>query len=138
MRPALIDTDTLSLFLSKNQKIVNCFNDYINEIGQINISIITYYEILSGLLYRDAKNKLNLFNEFIKHLNIIHLDRSSVLKSAEIYTSLRKKGMLLDDIDILIAGIAVSNNLVLVTNNAKHFERIEQITLINWTEENYK
>jgi len=33
--------------------------------------------------------------------------------------------MLLDDFDLIIASCAMINNLTLVTNNTKHFKRIE-------------
>jgi len=48
---------------------------------------------------------------------------------------LRKQGTPLDDFDLLIGASAVANNLILVTNNVKHFERIEGITIENWAQE---
>jgi tRNA(fMet)-specific endonuclease VapC len=50
-----------------------------------------------------------------------------------LYAQLRKEGKPIDDIDLLIAGIALENNLVLVTNNRKHFERIPQLEIIDWS-----
>jgi tRNA(fMet)-specific endonuclease VapC len=43
-----------------------------------------------------------------------------------------KTGRLIDDIDILIAGIALSNNLVMVTDNTEHFKRIGGLKVENW------
>ena len=40
----------------------------------------------------------------------------------------------LNDFDLIIASCALSNNLVLVTNNVRHFQRIEGLKLANWTE----
>jgi tRNA(fMet)-specific endonuclease VapC len=56
-----------------------------------------------------------------------------VTTSAKIYADLRKKGTPLDDIDLLIAGVAIANNLVLITHNQKHFSKIEGLELENWT-----
>ncbi len=39
-----------------------------------------------------------------------------------------------NDFDLIIASCALSDNLVLVTNNVKHFQRIEGLKLTNWTE----
>jgi len=36
------------------------------------------------------------------------------------------------DTDILISGIAIANDLVLVTNNEKHFQRVEGLQISNW------
>jgi tRNA(fMet)-specific endonuclease VapC len=43
----------------------------------------------------------------------------------------RAKGKTIDDFDILIAGIAYSNNCILVTNNPGHFERIDELKIEN-------
>ncbi len=47
--------------------------------------------------------------------------------------SLKKTGMLLDDFDLIIASSAMTDNLTLVTNNTKHFSRIDGLKLTNWT-----
>jgi tRNA(fMet)-specific endonuclease VapC len=40
----------------------------------------------------------------------------------------------LDDIDLLIAGTAIANGLVLVTHNRQHFDRISGLTVEDWVE----
>lgn len=46
---------------------------------------------------------------------------------------LQRQGNLIPDFDLLIGAITISNNLTLVTNNEKHFRRIEGIRLENWS-----
>ena len=46
---------------------------YLLEYGYINLSIITYYEILNGLLYKDAKKQLKKFEEFVELHKVIPL-----------------------------------------------------------------
>lgn len=41
----------------------------------------------------------------------------------------------LDDFDLILAACALANDLVLVTNNVKHVERIEGLRLANWAQE---
>jgi tRNA(fMet)-specific endonuclease VapC len=55
------------------------------------------------------------------------------LIDTDIYAALRKNGVLIDDIDILIAGIALANNLMLVTHNTSHFSRIDGLEIQDWT-----
>lgn len=112
--------------------MVNNFRAYLNEYDRINFSIITYYEILSGLKYRDAQRQLESFLEFAQYNSILPITKDSTKISAEIYADLRKKGNLMDDIDILIAGIALSHNLVFVTHNINHFERIDGLEFEDW------
>ena len=133
MKPCLLDTDIISLFFRNHPKVVSSCNLYLQEYGQLSFSLITYYEILSGLKHRDAQKKLNKFLEFSKLNQIILLTEESVKISAEIYADLRKKGTPIDDIDLLIAGVALANDLVLITHNQKHFGKIEKLELEDWT-----
>ncbi|WP_245246127.1 type II toxin-antitoxin system VapC family toxin [Nostoc sp. ATCC 53789] len=106
MKPALIDTDILSLFFRGNTNVVTQFQNYLITYRKINISIITYYEILSGLKHRDAQKQLALFLEFVAQNTVLPLTEQSVTLSADIYANLRLQGIPIDDIDLLIAGVA--------------------------------
>jgi tRNA(fMet)-specific endonuclease VapC len=65
---------------------------------------------------------------------LIPTTEESTTISADLYARLRKTGQLLDDIDILIAGVAIANNLVFVTRNKNHFERIKKLKISDWSE----
>ena len=134
MKPALIDTDILSLFFRGNTNVVAQFQTYLITYRQINISIITYYEILSGLKHRDAQKQLALFLEFVTQNTVLPLTEQSVTLSADIYANLRLQGIPIDDIDLLIAGVAIANNLVMITHNQRHFGRIEALELQDWSQ----
>lgn len=134
MKAALVDTNILSLFFRNQPLVVENFNTYIQEYGKINISIITYYEIVSGLKHRDAQKQLTSFLEFASYNLILPLTTDSTTISGDIYASLRKKGTPVDDIDILIAGIAIANDLILVTNNRRDFEKIEGLEIEDWSQ----
>ena len=47
--------------------------------------------------------------------------------------NLEKSGARLDDFDLIVASCAMAHNLMLVTNNVRHFQRIEGLKLTNWT-----
>ncbi len=133
MKPALIDTDILSLFFRNDLTVIEHFREYLQEHGGLDISILTFYEILSGLKHRDALKQLDMFCEFVKNNTILPLTEKSVEISSDIYAALRKTGNQLDDIDILIAGVALAHDLVLVTHNVHHFNRIENLEVIDWS-----
>ena len=40
----------------------------------------------------------------------------------------------MDDVDLLIASIALSSGCSLVANNVKHFERIKELKIENWVQ----
>lgn len=110
MKPSLVDSDILSEFLRGNPKVIDKANEYLQVYDSINLSIITYYEILNGLLYKDAEKQLKKFTDFT-HLNkVLPLTLRAAGQAAEIYADLRKKGTPIGHTDSLIAGIALAND----------------------------
>jgi predicted nucleic acid-binding protein len=132
MSPALVDTDILSEFLRGTEIVVDNAKKYLENYDSINFSIITYYEILNGLLYKDARNQLKRFLDFAELNKILPLTVSATKRAAEIYANLRKTGEPIGHTDCLIAGVALTNNLQLITNNLGHFRRIEGLEIVNW------
>ncbi len=132
MTEALVDTDILSFYFKGDEKVVDRFTAYLKEFDQITISIITYYEIIAGLKFKNAEKQLSDFEDFIYHNTILHISEDSVKLSADIYADLRQKGITIGTSDILIAGIALYNGLTLITNNKKHYEAISGLLLANW------
>lgn len=124
-----MNTNIISFYLKGDESLKE---KVLINIDSIAISIISYYEIVSGLQSIGANKRIEEFEKFCELIDIINLDKRSILASCKIYSALKRSGNLIDDIDILIAGIAKSNNLVMVTDNTQHFERIENIKIENW------
>ncbi len=91
---------------------------------------------MSGLKHRDASSKLDRFLQFAAQNTVLPLSEEAATHAADQYATLCKQGKPLDDIDLLIAGIALANNPVLVTRNTKHFRRIEGLKLADWSQPN--
>ncbi len=121
------------MYFRGHDNVKSNFEKYGQQYGKINLSIITYYEILSGLKHRDAEKQLQSFLAFANQNTILNLTEHSVTTSAEIYAELRKEGEPIDDIDLLIAGIALSHDLMIATNNESHFNRIKKLKIVNWS-----
>ncbi len=134
MKRTLVDTDVLSLFLRNNRTVYENFARHQSLHGTIYLSIITYYETTKGLRARDAQRRLPAFVGFAQQCDIINLSLESVDRTAKIYAELRRSGQSLADADLLIAGVALANDLRLATRNHKHFGRIDGLQLIDWSE----
>ena len=132
MKPCLLDTDILSEFLRGNPEVVSKTNEYLIKYGHISFSVITYYEILNGLLYKDARKQLKHFIAFSELNKVLPLTTKSAKISANIQAELRKKGTVIGHTDTLIAGIAIAGKLQLITNNVKHFKRVKNLDVSNW------
>lgn len=134
MKPVLVDTDILSEFFRGTPKVVENAEKYLQAYDAINFSIITYYEILNGLLYKDARRQLQRFINFANLNKVLPLTISAAKRAAEIYADLKRKGQPIGHTNCLIAGIALTNGLQLVTNNTEHFTKINGLDLVNWLE----
>lgn len=132
MNRVLIDTDILSYFFKGDEIVIGNFKKYLQEFDLIEISLITYYEIVGGLLAKNALKQLNVFEDFVAGNIVVPMTDKSARISAELYSSLRQTGQIIDDIDLLIAGIAIENDMTLVTNNENHFGRIPGLRIENW------
>lgn len=133
MKPSMLDTDMLSEFLRGNIKVIEKVDEHLKEYGFVSLSIITYYEILNGLLYKDARKQLSKFEDFVELNKVIPLTKRMAKIAANIQADLRKKGTEIGHTDTLIAGIAIASELQLITNNTDHFNRIQGLEIANWT-----
>jgi len=127
-----LDTDTLSYFLSGNSAVVDKMNKAINDNMQICLTSINVYEILKGLRYRSTKREEQKFYDFLKNITVFHMTDNSVKLAADIYASLRKRGITVSDADILIASLVITHNGKLITNNIKHYKSISNLIIENW------
>ena len=99
----------------------------------IYISAITVAELEYGAaksLYPE-KNKIALI-EFLSLFNILPFTDNDAAEYGAIRSSLEKKGQPIGSMDFLIAAQAKANDLILVTNNVREFERVDGLTIENW------
>ena len=128
-----MDTDTCIYLLNGEQ----CVKDHVAMVGVEHISVTA---VTQGELYFGAYNSgriahnLERIQQFLSvpGPTVLDLDENSLMNFGKFKVDLRRKGQPIGDIDLLIAGVAVSRGLTLVTNNTKHFERIHDISLDNW------
>ena len=128
----LLDTNICIFYM----KGLYNLKEKINTIGSENcyVSEIILAELKFGVENSERKKKnkeaLDIFINGIKIVPIYNsLDFYAIEKAR-----LRKKRNTVDDFDLLIGASAVSNNMMLVTNNIKHFKNIENIEIQDWTQ----
>lgn len=133
MKKSLLDTNMISYFLRGEKQVVERFREYQTFHSYLTFSVLTYYEIKSGLLYKDAKNLLQQFEILANSSEILPLDIDTSNVASIIYQDLRQRGLLITPIDLLIAASAINHQCVLITANVKHFQNIPNLEYENWT-----
>lgn len=127
----LLDTNTCIYLLNGNQQLMK----KVQEGGAYSLALS--YSVLAELYFGAYNSKrvdanLNRIEVFKRNLAILSESDESARLFGKIKADLRAKGNTIDDFDILIASVAVSNDCILITNNTIHFERIEDLKLENW------
>lgn len=128
----ILDTDIPSFLMRQNAAVLARGNAYLSEHRQFTISIITRYEILRGLKAKGAHQQASRFEDFCAGSRVLSLTDDVVLRAADIYADLYKRGELIGDADILIAASALVNGCGIATNNEGHFQRIKNLQVVNW------
>lgn len=130
MKHYLLDTNICAFFLRQRYDI----DKRIEEIGWENccISDITVLE-----LYYGAENSNNstynmeITKRFCENIHVVPVCEVAHRYAIE-KVKLRKRGMPIDDFDLLIAATAIQKNCVLVTENIRHMDRFENLKVENW------
>lgn len=132
----LLDTN-ICIYIIKNkpQSVLNRFLSIPNT--QFAISSITVAELFYGVAKSQfpEKNEIAIKN-FLLPLTILSFDENAAEYFGKIKANLEKKGTPVGGFDIMIAAHAISENLTLITNNEREFNRIEGLKVENWVAEN--
>lgn len=138
----MLDTNICS-YIIKNRPLEVLAKLKTLRVNDCSISSITYAELKywvarNNRLHEKSNNfgspKINAetIKNFVAHLNIVEFDAHAADVYGEARDFLESKGIVVGNADLLIGTHAVSLNLILATNNIKHFQNIPNIKLENW------
>lgn len=128
----LVDTDH-AVALLRNHPPVRSRIEALPDDAELHISIITAAELFYGAyLAQDASRRVQQVKRFLADVDTLGLD----LEGTEIYgrlkAELRERGQLIEDNDLYIASIALRHDLILLTGNTRHYERLPALRLETW------
>ncbi|MFH1316233.1 MAG: type II toxin-antitoxin system VapC family toxin [Candidatus Woesearchaeota archaeon] len=129
----IIDTDFVINYFRGEQRNVKIILKLVNQpLVHLFITSVTLYELTKGC-YKSGnfEKDYNLILELKRNVSVLDFDENSALIGAEIFNDMEKKGTKINESDILIASICLKNNFTLLTNNIKHFNKIDGLRLIS-------
>ncbi len=105
--------------------------------GQIAISSVTWHELRFGVESMQPSRRRAVLEEFLTNVvlrcfEILPYDALAAAWHARERARLRRKGRAPEVLDAQVAAVAAVHGLTLVTDNLKHFERFEGLTIENW------
>ncbi len=128
----LLDTNICIYLIKKRPpEVLEQFRQHPPQ--EVAVSIITFFELEYGVQKsQQTQRTQDALDRFFLPLTILDMDQPAAADAAAIRASLEKKGTPIGPYHLLIAGMARSRDMTLVTNNIKEFERIENLRLENW------
>lgn len=128
----LLDTD-ICIYLIKRRppNVLDQFKKH--PPNEVAVSVVTLFELEYGAAKSNQPQRARkAVKKFLTPVNILDMDRAAAAEAAAIRARLESKGQPIGPYDVLIAGLARSGGLTLVTNNTREFERIGGLSLENW------
>ncbi len=130
---ALLDTTLLIDFLRGKEEAIEVILSA--ESLSLATTEINVFELVTGayLGKREVKEHLERMFAMLSRLTVLPLDRKASLRAGEIAGTLAKEGKMVEEMDGLIAGIALANGITeIITANKSHFERIKGLKVITY------
>lgn len=99
----------------------------------VAVSVITVLELRQGAeKSEDPKRAHQKLDFFLSSIRALPFDEDAALVAARIRAGLERQGLLIGDLDSLIAAHALAQDLILVTNNLREFQRVPDLRAENW------
>lgn len=124
----LLDTDWAVHHLNGHAAIIQRLQALQPE--GLGLSVVALAELYEGVCYsRDPAQSEQKLNDFLESVTVVGIDEATAKIFGRERGRLRAEGMLIGDMDLLIAATALQYNITLLTNNRRHFDRIEGLRI---------
>lgn len=128
-----LDSDVLINFLRNDAKAINLIENLKKQRKSPSTTSVNCFELLKGIpkLSKMGQDKVA---DFLTNFNILSFNFDSSKIAAEIFDDLKSRGEMIDLADVLIASIAISNKEPLITGNLKHFKRMKELEMEDYSD----
>lgn len=131
----LLDTNVCIRFLNgRNPSIQQQMRSH--DPDDILLCSVVKAELLVGVLKNEnPQQRQKKIQPFLERFASLPFDDNAAASYAGIRSDLENRGMIIGPNDLMIASIAVANQLVLVTHNVSEFSRVNGLTIEDWEEQ---
>ena len=128
----ILDTDALIALLNGESAADEAVRHLEEKDDKVATTIISAYELLRGAhISSEPERNLAEARELLSNIEILDLTLQACEEASKIYCDLRKKGCLIGENDMLVAGIAKAHADAVMTRDT-HFKLISAITAVEW------
>jgi tRNA(fMet)-specific endonuclease VapC len=125
----ILDTDWIINLLAGKKDAEERIQQFDPE--EIVVSLVAVAEIYeSAYNFANPEAHIKTFRSFLRNFQLLNLNLPIIEKFAEVRAHLRRRGQMISDFDILLGATALHYDLIVLTYNKKHFERIPDIKIL--------
>jgi tRNA(fMet)-specific endonuclease VapC len=104
---------------------------------EIFIPSVVLFELTYGAMKSQRREQnLRKIGVFLSDVETIPFDDNAAAIAGRIRADLERCGASIGGNDVLIAATALAGGGLLVTNNTREFERVKELVIEDWTQEN--
>ena len=127
----LLDTDTLIYVFKRAGNCLARLNP--QKDSDVTISTISLFELEYGMGKTDNRIKMDSYVlSLCRRYAVLDFDRAASVQAGAMRALLHTSGTPIGPYDVQIAGIALANNLTVVTRNVRVFSKVPQLKVENW------
>jgi tRNA(fMet)-specific endonuclease VapC len=126
----MLDTDTVSYGLRGEGGVSRRI--LVHRLSDLCISSITLAELLYGAFRARSRRIERSIYDFVGRIQVMSFDEACAFHYARIASDLAERGERIGELDTMIAAHALTLDLTLVTNNTRHFTRVQNLRVENW------
>ena len=127
----VLDTDTISYFLRGNESVKAKIIEHQKELASTTVN---YSELIYGLTKKDSKRYLPKVELIFENIKLYSFDKKSARIFGILKAQMQKEGIVVADMDLMIASITLTYDEVLISNNIKHFSKVKGLRIETWVE----
>ena len=118
----ILDTSSLVYYFKGVEKTREFMDN------DVTTTVITYYEILSGVKHRKARKEEQFFRRFFSEIDILDFNLKAAEEASSIMGRLLSIGTPVNSVDVLITGIAVINGAEKIVSRDINFISIGKVS----------
>jgi tRNA(fMet)-specific endonuclease VapC len=126
----LLDADTVSYALRGQGQTAKRILHH--PPSELCISSITLAELGFGAESKKSQKLRRAIRSFISDVAVVPFDEAAAERFAVVAAGLARAGTPIGVLDTLVAAQALSLGLTVVTNNTRHFSRVQGLKVENW------
>jgi tRNA(fMet)-specific endonuclease VapC len=126
----LLDTDICSAYLKNDRTVVGRVTLHF---GGLEVSVITVGELLTWARRTGAPAaRLQGVQDLLRGVAVLDVTPQIAEKFGEVRADLLDRGIVVGQMDLFNASIALVHNLTLVTHNTADYAYIPGLTIVDW------